>query len=166
MGRADHLDPIKMIVWSFLDQPTAWQFLDEGGWKDCLCSTQQMLNNAEREGVEGIPLLLDNGHRYHYDLRHMFQTNCRTGKTRPLRRGNSWSKAEALPRWQYETRSGWSDCDVHTQELLGAALLEAETTQQAVVHRMIRGSTYALDFESLTQTNLESRRLRALRFAV
>lgn len=61
-------------------------------------------------------------------------------------------------------RFGWSDCDLDTQRSLGEALHDAEREKTTLVTRVMRGILYEFDFVSLTQMNLDSGRVRALRF--
>lgn len=158
----DHFDPVKKLVWTYIDKPLVWQFLADAGWSDCDVATQAALNDAERNGRESV----DFGFRawsYRYFLPAMMQVNLDTGKSRPLRRSSPWS-GPAVPRWQYETRFGWSDCDLEMQGSLGEALREAERNEKTVVQRVMRGAVYHFDFVALTQTNVTTNRVRALRF--
>lgn len=159
----DHFDPIKKMVWTYIDQPLAWQFLADAGWADCDATTQSLLNDAERNGRESIEVPF-RAWTYRYSIAAMTQVNLSTGRCRDLRRSSPWTTVPAVPRFQYQTRFGWSDCDLLMQRLLGEALRDAERAQTAVVQRMMRETLYEFDFVRLTQMNIATRRVRALRF--
>jgi len=161
----DHLDPIKKLVWTYIDQPPAWQFLGDAGWSDCDATTQLALNEAEQSGLESVALRF-RAWTYQYSLTAMTQENIDTGKSRALRRSSPWSTVLPLPRWQYETRFGWSDCDLETQRSLREALQDAECQETTVVETVMRGVLYELNFVRLTQTNVATGRVRALRFGL
>jgi hypothetical protein len=161
--RVEHFDPIKKIVWTYIDQPLAWQFLADAGWADCDVTTQALLNDAERNGLESIDVPFRSW-TYRYSFETMKQVNLDTGRSRNLRRSSPWTTALPMPRFQYQTRFGWSDCDLEMQRSLGEALRDAEREQIAVVQRVMRGTLYEFDFVGLTQMNIETRRVRALRF--
>jgi hypothetical protein len=159
----DHLDPIKKLVWTCIDEPPAWQFLADAGWADCDLATQAVLNDAERNGLTSVDLPF-RAWSYRYSLVAMVQVNLDTMKSRALRRCSPWTEAVPVPRWQYQTRFGWSDCDLDTQRSLGEALHDAEREGTPVVQRGMRGVVYEFDFVNLTQINVASRRVRALNF--
>lgn len=159
----DHFDEIKKMVWDYLDQPPVWQFLGDASWTDCDAATQTTLNEAERSGMSAICVQIRAWH-IDFSLVDMVQINLSTGKSRPLRRFSPWSFARQLPRWQYQTRFGWTDCDIEMQRLLGSAVLEAEVEGESVVCRQVRSIIYMFDFARLTQTNTSTGRMRALRY--
>jgi hypothetical protein len=161
--RLEHLAPIKKLVWAFIDQPPAWQFLADAGWSDCDIATQALLNDAERLGLESVDFP-SRAWTYRYSLAAMTQVNLVTGKSRALRRRSPWSVAPSVPRWQYQTQFGWADCDLEMQRLLGEALHDAELEQRTLIHRVVRGALYEFDFMGLTQKNVATGRVRALRF--
>lgn len=158
----DHFDPVKRLVWTYLDTPLAWQFLADAGWSDCDAATQVALNNGERNCLETVDCQF-RAWNYRYWLTTMSQVNLNTGKVRPLRRCSPWG-ASALPRWQYETQFGWSDCDLSMQGALADALREAESEETTLIQRVLRSAVYEFDFVALTQINVHTRRVRALRF--
>jgi len=94
----------------------------------------------------------------------MTQVNLDTGRSRDLRRSSPWTLAPSVPRWQYQTLYGWSDCDLAMQQLLREGLLDAEREVTTIVQREVRGTMYQFDFASLTQLNMATGRVRALRF--
>merc|ERR1711933_296224 len=145
------------------DQPLAWQFLADAGWADCDVATQALLNDAERNGLESIDVPFRAWY-YRYSFETMTQVNLCTGTSRDLRRSSPWTTVPPVPRFQYQTRFGWSDCDLETQRSLGEALRDAERERTTVVQRMMRGTFYEFDFVGLTQRNIATRRVRALRY--
>merc|ERR1712187_906640 len=156
----DHFDEIKKLVWKYLDQPPLWQFLADAGWSNCDSLTQEALTDAEQQGRSTI-LMHRNVWHYEYSLERMTQTNLSTAKVRGLRRCSPWA-VKLLPRWQYQTRCGWTDCDIEMQHVLCKAVLQAEADQQVIVQRELRGTLYEFDFVELTQTNTLTGRVRAL----
>merc|ERR1711862_186533 len=134
------------------DQPPVWQFLGDASWTDCEPATQKALNEAERNGTSTVCVQMRSW-PYELSLADMVQLNLSTGKSRPLRRFSPWSLARQLPRWQYGTRLGWTDCDIEMQRLLGSAVLEAESEGKSIVGREVRSTMYEFDFLRLTQTN-------------
>merc|ERR1712232_438322 len=163
MGGVDRLGPIKKLVWTYIDQPPAWQFLADAGWLDCDAETQAALNDAERNGLQSVDFQF-RAWTYRYVLTAMTQVNLNTGKPRALRRSSPWSAAAPISRWQYQTRFGWSDCDLDMQHSLGEALRDAEREKTPVIQRQRDNTLYDFDFVNLTQTNVYTGRVRALRF--
>lgn len=159
----DQFDGIKKIVWTYIDKPPVWQFLADSGWSDCDVATQEALTDAERTGLDSVDLRFRSW-RYQYSLTSMTQLNSITGTCRALRRRSPWSTSPPLPRWQYETRSGWYDFDLEGHRSLAEALRDAEGDEVTVVRKVMRGVMYELDFVDLTQKNLSTGRVRALRF--
>lgn len=156
-------------VWRFLDTPLVWQFRGDGPgtWIDCDADTQKAIREAEARGGSALRLRLRNW-EYAYDLEARRQQNLSSGKERQLRRRNPWDPATApeagrgpardVPRWQFATGFGWSDCDEETQGLLRMA----EAVGQRVVQVDLRGFPYEFDLEGLTQTNRVTGRVREL----
>merc|ERR1712048_169365 len=163
MGGVDQFDGIKKIVWQYIDAPPVWQFLADSGWFDCDVATQDALNEAERDGLDSVDLPFRSW-VYKYSLASMTQVNSKTNRPRALRRRSPWSTPPLLPRWQYETGCGWYDFDLEGHRSLAEALCDAERTEVTVVQKVMRGAVYELDFVGLTQTNLTTGRVRALRF--
>merc|ERR1719356_181823 len=161
--RADALDGVKRLVWVFLDEPLVWQFLADSGWISCDGAVQHVLNDAERRGLGQVEIST-RAWTHRYCLEGMSQTNVKTGKDRLLRRVSPWAPALSMPRWQYSVRSGWSDCDLEMQGLLAEALAEAEAQGEAIVRRTVRGTEYDFDLQALTQANVHTGRVRALRY--
>lgn len=161
----DHFDMIKKMVWDYLDQPPFWQFLADAAWTNCDPATQEVLNEAERNGMSAVTVRT-RAWAYEFSLVDMVQLNLSTGKSRSLRRFSPWAPAAQLPRWQYETRFGWTDCDIEMQRLLGSAVLEAEADGINIVCREVRRIKYEFDFVRLTQTNISTGRVRALRYSL
>jgi len=160
---ADAFNDIKRLVWAFLDAPRIWQFLADSGWTNCSQLAQDTLNEAEKDGLDKVEVSTD-AWTHSYSVARMEQTNNDTGKVRELRRISPWASVLMLPRWQYSTRFGWTDCDLDMQSLLAEMLAEAEARKESIVRRSLRGSEYEFDFVTLAQTNLATQRVRALRY--
>lgn len=158
----NRLDPIKKLVWAFLDQTLVWQVLLDSGWADCDADVQEALNDAEING-QGTCDLRFRAWVHQYSLPDMRQVNLTTGRFRELRRTSPWS-APAPARWQFETKFGWSDCNLETHAGLWRAVCEAEREGKTQVQVDMHGSVYELDLVRLIQKNVSTGRMRALRF--
>jgi len=164
------VEPLKVCVWQFLDEPVAWQFQADRGWLDCDSATQRALLEAEAKGQVRVTLRVRSW-AYDYDLHARSQINLSTGRARPLRRRNPWAAAQPpvgpdapaeglhLPRWQFSTGFGWADCDEDTQRLLR----QAENSGESNVRVRLRHWDYLLDLAAGTQTNVATGRARELR---
>jgi len=161
--RAEAFGGVKRLVWAFLDEPRVWQFLADAGWTSCDDAVQDALNDAEKRGLGQVEISTSVW-THQYCLEDMSQTNVQTGRCRLLRRVSPWAPVLSVSRWQYSTRFGWSDCDLEMHGLLAEALAEAEALGEAVVRRTVRGAEYDFDLQALTQANVHTGRVRALRY--
>eukprot|EP00747_Dinoflagellata_sp_TGD_P163780 gnl/TRDRNA2_/TRDRNA2_182836_c0_seq1.p1 gnl/TRDRNA2_/TRDRNA2_182836_c0~~gnl/TRDRNA2_/TRDRNA2_182836_c0_seq1.p1 ORF type:complete len:291 (-),score=39.87 gnl/TRDRNA2_/TRDRNA2_182836_c0_seq1:104-976(-) len=162
-------DPVKSIIWRFLDEKPMWQFqAGEDKWVDCDAPTQAALRQAEADGEIQVALRVRSWD-YLYDLQKRVQTNLSTQRTRALRLRNPLcgqavksvdrEQDPLVPRWQFATGYGWADCDEDTQRLLQQAEARGDTQVEAV----LREWTYVFDIAAATQTNSNTGRARALR---
>lgn len=167
---ARHLDGILRLAWSFLDAAPIWQVENNsGGWIDCDDCTHLAIREAQSLGQQQLRVRSATW-CYDVNLILMTQTNLTTNRVRQIRcrdpfvalASKSASPAERCsgPKWQFQCGHGWADCDAEVQKLLEAA---KEKGEQTMTIQGPAGFELQMDIEALTQTNMQTGRVRQLR---